>query len=522
MTQARDEQRLQTAIADSGAHCHFFPKDNDNWVDALSHFICEYGWIADPSFSAFSSSMRQGLAGVRQYAIRAPRQASGLPMPMLFKAPSGEGKTHMARLAARWLTQVRPEVRPTDRIEVLPANGLDGDQPGKIALFGRGTRDRSESPDRSGLAVRGMAQQADGGILIIDELGNSTEGFQKMLLDFVETGRTEPLFMEDSMTREALKVDVMCMFTAQPCHIDEEKVMPDVVRRYSRGTTVEILPIRERPEDVIPIFYQALCSYRRTQDPNWTEPDSIDELLRPDAQSFIHSEVKRQPLSASALADLVGHPNVPTIGRPYVERRVRELLKVRPRRQEKPLDGGDGDLAASRTKVGAVSPADAGLHALLDQLHALDAKSFPRDKDTLGDLRETIYRAAANLLIRYLEAAVRANRNDNDTPNIVKTAKTVFDAPGRVANPTAKGWLLKLLLLELDTESVMAGLRESDMLAKVALAISDRSTPLVDLILALAAEPDQMSRLRRLGSEVLKPDRLAELGLVDRTDALTE
>ena len=149
MTQAKDEPRLQRAIAEAGYSREFFPKSGDT-VDALCRFLCKHGWLSDPRYTAYSSAMRRELVELRQYAINRPRLAipgqDFKPLsPLLVTAASGEGKTVLAKVAANWLREVQPglwlrELPPGQRhIEPLDCNTLVPGQNARLTLFGRGS-----------------------------------------------------------------------------------------------------------------------------------------------------------------------------------------------------------------------------------------------------------------------------------------------------------------------------------------------------------------------------------------------
>jgi DNA-binding NtrC family response regulator len=109
-----------------------------------------------------------------------------------------------------------------------------------------------------------------------------------MLLSFVESGRTEPEFRNKNMNQAALgPLRVLCIFTAQLRHIEQRRIIEDIDRRIRRGLVINIPPLHERPEEIVPIFYEKLKNYRRNQDASWQEPDDINDLIPPASQSFL-------------------------------------------------------------------------------------------------------------------------------------------------------------------------------------------------------------------------------------------
>lgn len=515
MTQARDERKLNTSLSAAGVHSDFLHKDGGPRVDALCHFLCKYGWICDPEFNAFSVSMRSGLAGLRRYAVERPLLPSqlgatiALPNPILFLAPSGEGKTWTAGLAARWLLQVNPPVCDRQVIELLDCNTLQRDQGAKIALFGRGAQDpnrRVERVDASGLVVRGKAQRASEGILIIDELGNSELGFQEMLLSFVESGRTEPEFRNEGMTTAALgPLRVLCIFTAQRRHFDEDRIKYDIERRIKRGAIIDIPTLPDRPEEVVPIFYQRLKSYRQQQNPNWQEPADLEDILSADAQNWLRYAVAKYGLSASALADLVGEPaNVRVIGAPYLEGRLRSRMETTP--QSRTFT----QLAAQ--PIAPTSPSIDELDAweLVEKLSQMKNIRFPHDrkKDLEGYLGR-VQEATSNIVLPYLEACLEIARGAKSELNVVGTYK--FVSGEKVKKTTAATRLKDLLLLS--RASTMKALLESELLARLAIAVADRSREIEQMLEELALEQAQAERLQKFGWQNKKNLRSNAKGL---------
>lgn len=520
MTQARDEQKLHEKIAESGLHLAFFQKGSPDRVDALCRFLCEYGWLSDPTFCAYSTSMRATLSGLRRYAIRRPLLDTEMPRPILFTADSGEGKTRTAQLAAEWLMQVEPPVRSRrerEAIVTLDCNTLDRDQGAKIALFGRGPLDNRERTDSSGLAVRGAVQRASDGILIIDEVGNSPHGFQDMLLAFVESGRTEPEFRNNQMTREALgPLDVLCIFTAQPRHIEDKKIKEDLLRRYARGTTVRIPPLAERLSDVVPIFYQVLEACKGGGI-GWGEPPEIDSVLLPDAQDWLREAVKRHRLSASLLVDLAGEPEIKVIGTPYLEHRLKEIFASRSdqelletlRELQAPVAALQGQNQVLKERVAELeqelSHAKKPLGGpdafeLVDRLAADELFCFPQATDRLRGLLSKVEAAAGNLLLAYLETALEVARGARKGINVLGTYKFVSGDQSKSATVTTARTRLKDLML-VSRDRTIQGIKQSDLLASLAIDIANanRSQEIQDMLSEIAEDANQANRLQSLG-----------------------
>jgi hypothetical protein len=520
MTQARDETQLHEALARSGLHLSFLQKETPDRVGALCRFLFEFGWLADPAFGAYSPALRGEISRLRRYSVARPRLEGGLPQPLLFVAGSGEGKTRSATAAARWLLDVRPSLRPRSAIETLDCNTLERGQGAQIALFGRGPRDRHERQDESGLAARGKAQRAAGGILIVDELGNSSPAFQELLLTFIETGRTQPEWIHDGMTADALgPLDVLFEFTAQPRHIEEGRIKEDLARRYARGTTILIPPLKNRLTDAAGVLFVTVEAWWRGRTaPRGKRPDAA-ELVLPEVESWLVEAVKEHGLSASAVVDLVGQPENAPLGIPYFEHRLRQVLAPRPSRPQAAGDsGGIPPEDAVRTEAAARPCPD--VLDLVELLTGNGAVSFPRNARHLKGMLGPVTAAAARLILAYLEACAEITRAGREQPNVAGTYNLMaglfdasYDVPvgagesgalgsraeGRVGTTVARTRLKDLFFVNPD--QTLVEIRRSDLLASLAIHVAGgaRSQGLRSLLKQLSEESGQKERLRSLG-----------------------
>jgi hypothetical protein len=508
LTSERDEQPLQEALSREGRHHAFLQKGEEDLIGGMIRFLVEQGWVAQPAVGAFSAAMREQICRLRQYVFSRQRLESGLPAPILITGESGAGKSHLAHRAAEWLLAVRPALRPRLAVETFVASELERGQSATIELFGRGPMESSERAVLAGLAVLGKAQKADQGILIVEELGNSSHELQRLLLGFVETGKTQPLFQNGAMNRQALgPLDVLCVFTAQPRHLVGGDIIDDLIRRARRGNTIMNIPsLGERIEDIVPIFYDTLSSLRRADDANWVDPERLDDIILPEAQSWLEDTARSHRLSASSVADLVGQPRVAMIGIPYLEDQLRRRL---PYAAEK--DGGGAEIEDIARHVAEVrreqsgSPEDA--FAVVRLLADEGRLSFPRDSAKLRGKLNEVEAAAANLLLSYVEACLEVVKGASPTINVTGTYKFQTDAQAVQTNQ-AKGQFGKLFELERVPDMVLRKLRGSDLLASLALAIGagNRRRGVGDLLDSLAAEPEGKERLLRVLSLLRSED----------------
>jgi DNA-binding NtrC family response regulator len=507
LTAEQEERRLQAVLAREGLHHDFLRKGSDDLIGAMSRFLIEQGWIAQPAVGAFSSAMREQVCRLRQYAIFRQRLESGLPAPILITGDSGSGKSHLANRTAEWLLAVEPALRRGKIIETFVASEVERGQSATIELFGRGPMPPAEKATFAGLAVLGKAQRADQGVLIVEELGNSSHDLQRLLLSFVETGKTQPLFPNNSMDARSLgPLDVLCIFTAQPRHLVSGDIIEDLKRRAMHGRTImQIPPLQERVEDIVPIFYATLKSLRRAVDPDWVEPEALEEVILPEAQSWLEDAAITRRLSASGIADLVGQPRITIIGVPFLEDQLqRRLPEILVKYDEN--DALDRDIPpAKKASTSIAEPPVDGL-SLVALLASGATLNFPRDAAKLRGQLQEAEAAAANLLLSYLEACLEVKMGGDPVINITGTYKFQSDDQSLQTNQV-KGQYGKLFELERTPRMVLRKLQESDLLASLALALGagNRRRGVVDLIESLMSDPNARNRLRRLLS-MLRPE----------------
>lgn len=511
LTNEHEERHLQVALAREGLHNDYLRKGSDDLISRITRFLVEQGWIAQPTFGAFSAAMREQVCRLRQYAFLRERLETGVPAPILITGDSGSGKSHLAHRAAEWLMSIEPAVRQGSTIETFVASEFERGQSATIELFGRGAMEAHERATLAGLVVLGKAQKADQGILVVEELGNSSHDLQRLLLGFVETGRTQPLFPNNEMNERSLgPLDVLCIFTAQPRHLTSGDIIDDLRRRATHGRTIlEIPPLRERTEDIVPIFYATLKSLRRASDPEWSDPDLLDDIILQEAQQWLEDTATTACLSASSVADLVGQPRIPILGIPYLEEQLRRRL---PTTISAPNSAGD-PLRQERQERGMepATPVPVDIKTNSDGWKVVSALadnatfSFPRQAEELRGKLSEVEAAASNLLLSYLEACLEVVKGAGSVINVTGTYKFQTGESDLQTNQV-KGQYGKLFELERTPRMALEKVRRSDLLASLALAIGtgNRRQGIANLIEQLAGEPDGRDRLRRLLS-MLRP-----------------
>jgi DNA-binding NtrC family response regulator len=176
-------------------------------------------------------------------------------LPVLILGEAGTGKTLLARALAQASNRV-PVVRA--------ALGLSDDLNTIVSeLFGH------ERGAFSGAVAKrvGLADYADGGTLILDEILNLTTGAQHLLLDFAQFGTYRPLgHGRPEPLRSTARIVAVTNGDLLRA-VAERRFRKDLYDRLA-GVTLRPPPLRERRED-IPSLAEA-CLRRRDPDRGWT------------------------------------------------------------------------------------------------------------------------------------------------------------------------------------------------------------------------------------------------------------
>jgi serine/threonine-protein kinase PknK len=200
-----------------------------------------------------------------QRALALGLKVAGSELPVLLRGESGTGKELMARaIHAESSRNAAPFI--SENCGAIPEPLLES------TLFGH-VKGAFTGADRR---RHGLFELADGGTLLLDEIGEMTPAMQVRLLRVLQDGEVRPVGGERSR-----HVDVRVLAAT---HRDLEAMVQggsfreDLYYRLS-VVTVDIPPLRERPEDLAPLVHALIEKHgagRRVR----IDPSALDVLTR--------------------------------------------------------------------------------------------------------------------------------------------------------------------------------------------------------------------------------------------------
>ena len=183
-----------------------------------------------------------GGAGLQE-ALATLRQAAASDLPIVLEGETGTGKEVVAGALHRWSGRAGPLVAVN--CAALPESLAEGE------LFGY-RRGAFTGADR---ASPGFFRSAEGGTLLLDEVSDLPLALQAKLLRVLEQREVQPL----GETRP-VPIDVRIVVAGQQPLMEVVRAgrfRADLLARLD-GLTVRLPPLRERREDVIPLFSHLL------------------------------------------------------------------------------------------------------------------------------------------------------------------------------------------------------------------------------------------------------------------------
>jgi DNA-binding NtrC family response regulator len=211
----------------------FLPRSDEQSPELLREYIWKYGLIPDDTGKII------GHARSLLLVLQKARLAALHRLNVLIQGERGTGKELLARYIHE---QTVASQSPRPFIEV--DSGALSPELYASELFGH-KRGAFTGADRERV---GRIQQADGGDLFLDEIGNMPPEVQMGLLRVTEQGVVTPLG-----SQEKRKVDVR-FITATNEDMEEKassgRFKQDLFDRLKGGGTLRLIPLRERLEDL--------------------------------------------------------------------------------------------------------------------------------------------------------------------------------------------------------------------------------------------------------------------------------
>ena len=212
-------------------------------------------------------ALEASLSEPMQHAVRLAKQVAAADLPVLISGETGTGKEVLAQAIHAWSPRAdRPFIKLN--CAALPENLVESELFGHVkGAFSGAATER-----------RGRFLTANGGTLLLDEIGDMSLGTQAKLLRVLQEGTFEPVGSDRS-----LRVDVRVLAAS---HVDLRDAVRDGRFRedlYYRlaGFPLQLPPLRERTADVAGIAGGVLESLgRRTGRGPWSlSPQALEVLV---------------------------------------------------------------------------------------------------------------------------------------------------------------------------------------------------------------------------------------------------
>ena len=168
-------------------------------------------------------------------AIERARMLSTLPNPVLIYGETGTGKELFAQSMINY-SGVPKEKVVIQNCAAVPVNLMES------ILFGtvRGVYTGAENR-------KGLLEEADGGVLFLDEISAIPYAVQAKLLRVIQDGTFRPL---GGSSDKKVNIKFICAMNVNPVKAIEEKTFrADLFYRLSSGY-IELIPLRERKNDI--------------------------------------------------------------------------------------------------------------------------------------------------------------------------------------------------------------------------------------------------------------------------------
>jgi len=273
--------------------------------------------------STHPGATRNGFAGMvgesqpMQKVYAMIRRVADIAVPVLIQGESGTGKELVAR-AIHSTGNRRNKPFVAENCAALPEPLLESELFGYIkGAFTGADRDK-----------KGLFELANGGTLMLDEVGDMSPGMQAKLLRVLQEGRFRPVG-----GKELVQVNVR-LVTASNKNLAElvkERLFREDLLYRLNAITITVVPLRERRED-IPLLVKAFAEEIAARDerrPVTFEPDAMRRILMYD-----------WPGNIRELRNFIEKIIVVSSGATITESHVEENLGL-----ARPMMSGSGSLA---------------------------------------------------------------------------------------------------------------------------------------------------------------------------------
>jgi transcriptional regulator with PAS, ATPase and Fis domain len=206
------------------------------------------GWFGGPT-----------LMGAIEPALR----VAETDLPVIVQGETGSGKEGMARAVHTWSRRRGAFIAVN--CAAIPEAMAEGE------LFGY-RKGAFTGAERSS---EGFFRAADAGTLFLDEILELPAGIQSKLLRVLEQGEVQSLGEPRPI---AVDARIVCATQESlPRAVEEKRFRADLLARLA-GVTVALPPLRERPEDIAPLFLRVLHDVSGGRPPA-VDPKLVESLL---------------------------------------------------------------------------------------------------------------------------------------------------------------------------------------------------------------------------------------------------
>lgn len=223
--------------------------------------------LAELLCSGLSSMIAADPASMQLMAVA--RRVAQADVTVLVNGPTGTGKEVMARfIHAHSPRADKPFV--AINCAAIPENMLEA------MMFGH----EKGAFTGASVANKGLFRAADGGTLLLDEISEMPLGLQSKLLRVLQERCVTPLGVQKEVA-----VDVRVIATTNRDMLAEVRLNNFREDLYYRLNVfpLETLPLRERPEDILPLAVGLLRRHSAgTAMIPWMTPEAVDVLERHD------------------------------------------------------------------------------------------------------------------------------------------------------------------------------------------------------------------------------------------------